>query len=108
LNSIQESRWRNGRFAARSRRHDADLSFHVLRSIGFPPRPYELAAHLALEAGLAPWMIAGVCADLRPLIGETVARGGHIRVGLEDAPGTRRIALNLQRPRHQWRISLRG
>jgi len=31
-------------------------------------------------------MIAGVCADLRPLIGETVARGGHIRVGLEDAP----------------------
>src|SRR5713226_4067255 len=58
-------------------------------AVGFPPRPYALAAHLALleeEAGLAPWMIAGVCADLRPLIGETVARGGHIRVGLEDAP----------------------
>jgi uncharacterized protein (DUF849 family) len=58
-------------------------------AVGFPPRPYALAAHLALleeEAGLAPWMIAGVCADLRPLIGETVARGGHIRVGLEEAP----------------------
>jgi uncharacterized protein (DUF849 family) len=58
-------------------------------AVGFPPRPYALAAHLALleeEAGAAPWMIAGVCADLRPLIGETVERGGHIRVGLEDAP----------------------
>jgi 3-keto-5-aminohexanoate cleavage enzyme len=58
-------------------------------AVSFPPRPYALAAHLALleeEAGLAPWMIAGVCADLRPLIGETVARGGHIRVGLEPAP----------------------
>jgi 3-keto-5-aminohexanoate cleavage enzyme len=58
-------------------------------AVGFPPRAYALAAHLALleeEAGPAPWMIAGVCADLRPLIGETVKRGGHIRVGLEDAP----------------------
>ena len=58
-------------------------------AVGFPPRPYALAAHLALleeEAGPAPWMIAGVCADIRPLIGETVAQGGHIRVGLEDAP----------------------
>jgi 3-keto-5-aminohexanoate cleavage enzyme len=31
-------------------------------------------------------MIAGICADIRGLIGETVARGGHIRVGLENAP----------------------
>ena len=31
-------------------------------------------------------MIAGVSADVRPLIGETIRRGGHIRVGLEDAP----------------------
>ena len=31
-------------------------------------------------------MIAGVSADLRPLFAETIARGGHIRVGLEDAP----------------------
>jgi 3-keto-5-aminohexanoate cleavage enzyme len=58
-------------------------------AFGFPPRPYALAAHLALleeEAAGAPWMIAGVSADVRPLIGETVARGGHVRVGLEDAP----------------------
>jgi 3-keto-5-aminohexanoate cleavage enzyme len=58
-------------------------------AFGFPPKPYALAAHLALldeEAAGAPWMIAGVSADIRPLIGDTVARGGHVRVGLEDAP----------------------
>lgn len=58
-------------------------------AFGFPPKPYALAAHLALlddEAAGAPWMIAGLAADVRPLIGETVARGGHVRVGLEDAP----------------------
>ncbi|HYM02817.1 MAG TPA: 3-keto-5-aminohexanoate cleavage protein [Stellaceae bacterium] len=58
-------------------------------AFGFPPKPYALAAYLdllAAEARDAPWMIAGVCADIRPLIGETVARGGHVRVGLEDAP----------------------
>ena len=58
-------------------------------AFGFPPKPYALAAHLALledEAAAAPWMIAGLAADVRPLIGETVARGGHVRVGLEDAP----------------------
>jgi 3-keto-5-aminohexanoate cleavage enzyme len=59
-----------------------------LLAIGFPPRPYALAAYLSLlqeEAGTEPWMIAGLNADLRPLFAETVARGGHIRVGLEDA-----------------------
>ena len=58
-------------------------------AFGFPPKAYGLAAHLALleeVAASAPWMIAGVSADIRPLIGETVARGGHVRVGLEDAP----------------------
>jgi uncharacterized protein (DUF849 family) len=58
-------------------------------ALGFPPKPYALAAHLALleeEANSAPWMIAAISADIRPLIGEAVARGGHIRVGLEDAP----------------------
>jgi uncharacterized protein (DUF849 family) len=58
-------------------------------AIGFPAKPYALAAHLALledEGGGAPWMIAGLAVDVRPLIGETVARGGHVRVGLEDAP----------------------
>jgi uncharacterized protein (DUF849 family) len=57
-------------------------------AFGFPPKPYALAAHLALleeAAGPAPWMIAGLGADIHPLIGEAVARGGHVRVGLEDA-----------------------
>ena len=68
-------------------------------AVGFPPRPYALAAYVALqeeEAPGAPWMIAAVNADIRPLIAETVARGGHIRVGLEDAPlGTRSTNLEL-------------
>jgi uncharacterized protein (DUF849 family) len=65
------------------------LMFCNLFAVGFPPRPYALSAYLSLleeEAPGAPWMIAGVSADIRPLIGETVRRGGHIRVGLEDAP----------------------
>ena len=58
-------------------------------AVGFPPRPYALTAYVSLLkelAGPAPWMIAAVNADLRPLFAETVARGGHVRVGLEDAP----------------------
>jgi len=65
------------------------LMFCNVIAVGFPPKPYALAAYLALleeEAPGAPWMIAGVSADIRSLIGETVRRGGHIRVGLEDAP----------------------
>ena len=68
-------------------------------AVGFPPKPYALAAYVALqeeEAPGAPWMIAAVNADIRPLIAETVARGGHVRVGLEDAPlGTRSTNLEL-------------
>jgi uncharacterized protein (DUF849 family) len=58
-------------------------------AFGFPARAYALAAHLALleeAAPGAPWMIAGLAVDVRPLIAQTVARGGHLRVGLEDAP----------------------
>ncbi len=58
-------------------------------AFGFPPKPYALAAHIALlEDAMpsAPWMIAGLAVDIRPLIGEAVAKGGHVRVGLEDAP----------------------
>ncbi|MGD9885660.1 MAG: 3-keto-5-aminohexanoate cleavage protein [Reyranella sp.] len=58
-------------------------------AFGFPPRPWALAAHLALlaeEAPGVPWMVAGLTVDVRPLIGEAVAQGGHVRVGLEDAP----------------------
>jgi 3-keto-5-aminohexanoate cleavage enzyme len=58
-------------------------------AFGFPPKPYALSAHVALlreEARDAPWMIAGLGVDIRPLIGEAVTQGGHVRVGLEDAP----------------------
>jgi len=54
----------------------------------FPPKPYGLAALVTLaeeEAAGAPWMVSGLGVDITPLIGEAVARGGHIRVGLEDA-----------------------
>ena len=74
------------------------LMFCNLHAVGFPPRPYALSAYLSLleeEAPGAPWMIAGVSADIRPLIGETVGRGGYIRVGLEDAP-LRTKASNLE------------
>src|SRR5689334_7830817 len=56
---------------------------------GFPPRERYLDAHLALLAELAdgaPWMVAGLGVDIRPLIAPAIARGGHIRVGLEDRP----------------------
>ena len=65
------------------------LMFSETFAVGFPPKPYALSAYLSLleETSAQPlWMIAGFSADVRPLIGETVARGGHVRVGLEDAP----------------------
>jgi uncharacterized protein (DUF849 family) len=65
------------------------LMFSDTFAFGFAPKPYALIAHLALmaeEAPGAPWMIAGLGADIRPLIAEAVRRTGHIRVGLEDAP----------------------
>ena len=54
---------------------------------GFPPRDKYLDTHLDLLAEAAPgapWMIAGLGVDITPLIPHTVARGGHVRVGLED------------------------
>jgi uncharacterized protein (DUF849 family) len=56
---------------------------------GFPPEERFLDAHLALlgeMAAGAPWMVAGLGVDIRKLIPVAVARGGHIRVGLEDRP----------------------
>lgn len=58
-------------------------------AFGFPPEPRALDAHLALLAGEAPeapWMVAGLDVDITPLVTAAVARGGHVRVGLEDAP----------------------
>jgi 3-keto-5-aminohexanoate cleavage enzyme len=65
------------------------LMFSETFAFGFPPHHYALAAYCALLEGEAPgasWMIAGLGVDIRPLIPETVRRGGHVRVGLEDAP----------------------
>ena len=56
---------------------------------GFPPEVAYLDAHLHLLASVephAPWMVAGLGVDIRPLIEPTTVRGGHVRVGLEDAP----------------------
>jgi 3-keto-5-aminohexanoate cleavage enzyme len=58
-------------------------------AFGFAPKEYGLDAYLKLledEAPDAPWMVAGLAVDIRPLIPAAVARGGHVRVGLEDAP----------------------
>lgn len=58
-------------------------------AFGFPPERFALEAYLALlarEAPGAPWMVAGLDVDVTPLIGMAVEQGGHVRVGLEDAP----------------------
>ena len=57
-------------------------------SFGFPPERYALDAFLQLlanEAPQAPWMIAGLDVDITPIIKYAIERGGHLRVGLEDA-----------------------
>lgn len=56
---------------------------------GFPAEARHLDAHLHLLGQVsphAPWMVAGLGVDIRPLIAPAVSRGGHVRVGLEDAP----------------------
>ena len=64
---------------------------------GFPPSEYALDAYLRLladEAAGAPWMVAGLAVDILELAPLAVERGGHVRVGLEDAPlGSRRSNL---------------
>jgi uncharacterized protein (DUF849 family) len=58
-------------------------------AFGFPPTEWALVAYLRLleiEAPGAPWMVAGLGVDIDPLIAHAVVRGGHVRVGLEDAP----------------------
>ena len=58
-------------------------------TFGFPPAKWAVAAYLKLlraEAKGAPWMIAGLAVDIEPLIPTAVRHGGHVRVGLEDAP----------------------
>ena len=58
-------------------------------AFGYPPRGYALESYLKLMEELdpdAPWMIGGLQVNVLPLAGEALARGGHLRVGLEDAP----------------------
>lgn len=58
-------------------------------TFGFPAREYAVEAWARLLAEVAPgapWMVAGLGVDVLPLVGATVKRGGHVRVGLEDAP----------------------
>ncbi|MEQ8830993.1 MAG: 3-keto-5-aminohexanoate cleavage protein [Alphaproteobacteria bacterium] len=58
-------------------------------AFGFPPQDWALAAHRRLldeAAPGAPWMVAGLRVDITPLIEPAVVSGGHVRVGLEDAP----------------------
>ena len=60
-------------------------------TFGFPPRRWALEAYRALlaeEAPGAPWMIAGLGVDIMSLVPMAIAAGGHVRVGLEDAPFT--------------------
>lgn len=58
-------------------------------TFGFPPDDYGLTAYLTLLDQVAPgaqWMVGGLSVDVLPLIPRIVAEGGHVRVGLEDAP----------------------
>ncbi len=69
--------------------------FSTAFTFGFPPRPWALDAYRSLLAELAPgapWMIAGLGVDILPLAPIAVAAGGHVRVGLEDAPFPERRA----------------
>ena len=56
---------------------------------GFAPREAYLYAHLLQMSDYteqAHWMVAGLGVDILPLVPAAVRRGGHVRVGLEDAP----------------------
>jgi 3-keto-5-aminohexanoate cleavage enzyme len=64
-------------------------------AFGFPPQDWALQAHCKLldhVAPQAPWMIAGLRVDIRSLIAPAVRAGGHVRVGLEDAPWQSQIS----------------
>jgi uncharacterized protein (DUF849 family) len=68
--------------------------FSDTMTFGFPPTDWALDAYLKLlarEAPGAPWMVAGLGVEIEPLFEAAMAQGGHLRVGLEDAPlGTER------------------
>ena len=58
-------------------------------TFSFPPEDYALTAYLKLLDQVAPgaqWMVAGLQVDVMAMIPRAVQEGGHVRVGLEDAP----------------------
>ena len=58
-------------------------------TFGLDPEPASIDVYRAmLERHLpgAPWMVAGLGVDIRPLLPHAMRCGGHVRVGLEDAP----------------------
>ncbi len=63
--------------------------FSTAFTFGLLPTGWALDAYLrlldAVDPG-SPWMIAGLGVELDQLRDAAVARGGHLRVGLEDAP----------------------
>jgi uncharacterized protein (DUF849 family) len=67
---------------------------------GFPPEPVYLDAylHMLREHPRLPWMVACYGDDILPLVEHAIARGGHVRVGLEDDAGDPRRG-NLERVR---------
>ncbi len=63
--------------------------FSTAFTFGLPPTEWALDTYLRLLDVSAPgaaWMIAGLGVELDELRGAAMARGGHLRVGLEDAP----------------------
>ena len=58
-------------------------------TFGFPPAEWALDTYLRMlgtaDPG-APWMVAGLGVEVDHLWGAALALGGHLRVGLEDAP----------------------
>ncbi len=65
------------------------LMFSQHIAFGFPPADWALDAYLRLleiEHPGAPWMVAGLGVELGELMEVATSRGGHVRVGLEDAP----------------------
>jgi uncharacterized protein (DUF849 family) len=87
------------------------LMFSDQFTFGFPPANWALDAYLkllALEAPQAPWMVAGLGVEIEPLIESAVAQGGHVRVGLEDAPYGCEIGNRALVERAQQRIASAG
>ena len=63
--------------------------FSSMFTFGMPPAEWALDTYLRLLADADPeahWMVAGLGVQVDELRGTAMARGGHVRVGLEDAP----------------------